>query len=123
MCRVTQDRDIGKRAHLNEYNVRRLPASMMELVWDYGALNKEQENDYIKAKLELWSEDLCRTTALEYQTRGLRYQKSQPQIASDWFRQALWLTLITLTTFTNLMTLMNLVILITLGCWWAAESG
>ena len=72
-----EDLDEGKRAHLDMYNVRPLPASMYELIWDYGALNEEQERDYIRAKLGLWSDNLRRQTAQDYRSEALKLPNSE----------------------------------------------
>lgn len=43
----------GSQASDDSYNVRALPDSMLELVWDFGSLSVEQEKAYIAAKLRM----------------------------------------------------------------------
>src|SRR5690554_3851013 len=40
----------------DSYYVKPLPPSMKELVWDFGALEQDQERDYINAQLRLLEE-------------------------------------------------------------------
>ncbi len=72
----SEDLDQGRRAVLDMYNVRPLPEGWMQMVWDYGALDDEQEKDYVNAKLELWSANLRREMAHEYLQDAHRYASS-----------------------------------------------
>lgn len=51
--KTTQARADGSQASDDSYNVRALPDSMLELVWDFGSLSAEQERAYIAAKLQM----------------------------------------------------------------------
>jgi len=72
----SEDPDQGRRAVLDMYNVRPLPEGWLQMVWDYGALDEEQEKDYVNAKLELWSANLRREMAHEYIQEANRYTKT-----------------------------------------------
>lgn len=37
---------------MDGYNVRQLPASMQELVWDFGMMTQDQEREYIACMLQ-----------------------------------------------------------------------
>lgn len=42
----------------SSYNVHRLHPTIQYLMWNYGALNTQQEEQYIKAKMKMTSHDL-----------------------------------------------------------------
>ena len=42
------------------YNVHRLHPTIKFLIWDYGFLDSQQEDDYIKAKMEMVSGSINR---------------------------------------------------------------
>ena len=54
----------GSQASDDSYNVRALPDSMLELVWDFGSLSVEQEKAYTAAKLRMSTTHVFQTAKL-----------------------------------------------------------
>ena len=73
----------GSQASDDSYNVRALPDSMLELVWDFGSLSAEQEKAYIAAKLRMSAAHSLSDARLgKFQDRKLASFVTQAQVSN-----------------------------------------